>query len=107
MKRDLVEHYTGELLKRFLQGLSLQFPLNPLSAVLQNYLMLSDDGTDNSYISKYGKEFYQCIKDLEEMPEDDVLRNHNTEGLMGQIEVPAVPPYKGTILSDPAFSSRG
>ena len=69
MRRELNAHYTAELLKLYLIGLSEKFPMMPLNTILSNYLLMSDDGTEVTRLFQQGCDFYEAIKQIEEMPD--------------------------------------
>ena len=71
MRPELTSYYTGEILRKWLEGLANKFPLQPLSAVLQNYLLMSDDGTEVTRLALLGAGFYEMIKQLETMPDQE------------------------------------
>ena len=70
MQTGLIEHYLTEILQDWLSGLSQKFPMSPLSAVLSNYLMFPEDGTETSRLHIVAHQLYQQIKMLEDLPDD-------------------------------------
>lgn len=97
MQTSLVQHYTAEFLNDYLEELSHKFPMSPLSAVLQNHLYHSDDGTEANRLKVFGAQLYNTIKVLEELPDAASEVKEDPEYVIFQMDKP-IQAFRG--LSD-------
>jgi hypothetical protein len=70
MQTGLIEHYMTEILQNWLSDLSKKFPMSPLNAILSNYLMFPEDGTNTARLHIVSHQLYKQIKMLEELPDE-------------------------------------
>ena len=75
MRQELVEIYVGQMINAFLTQLSDKFPGNTIPAIQQNYLNMSEDGSqDNLRIYQYARGFYALLKEIEKLPDEAAIK---------------------------------
>jgi len=89
MQPVLVSSALTQLFNNFFQHLEEKFPLEPLSAIRQNYLMMTQDGSDISRLESFSRTLYKFVKNLEMIPDEDtgaVIVHRNEKGEEVKVE---------------------
>lgn len=68
---------TGMMLSNFFKHLCDKFPGQSINSVYQNFLLMSEDGTqDNARVYAYGATFYDLVKTLLENPDTQTAETY-------------------------------